>query len=122
MDVIDRSMDSYGRVRTEFYPDVVAAGGLAAAFRVRAAALGSPLGGSDAVASSAGVASMRIAAGNGIVSVALVIECRSFSVSVSAGRIQAATGTTSDLDEVVAMADAWRTGGRSMSSRGAFPS
>ncbi|MFD7677686.1 DUF6193 family natural product biosynthesis protein [Streptomyces sp. NPDC060187] len=98
-------------MNSEFYPDVVAAGGLAAALEQSAAGLGEPplfVPGRKDIPGSVGIATTTPAR------LPLVVfqrtENRAFQVLGRAGGVEIVSGVTRNLEDVVEAGAAWSTG------------
>jgi hypothetical protein len=100
VDEIDQYLD------TALYPDIIAAGGLGPALR----ASGADLGDVHVPASINGFWNVSVPAGRGQVMVTMGSAERAFVVTILDTTHTWASGTTTVLPEVVAVASAWRGG------------
>jgi hypothetical protein len=97
-------------IDAELYPDLLRAGGLAAALREAARAMAIDLGPVRVQSGDGRYTTAMIASSRGTISVLLGAEKRHFSISIYSSTFVWAAGSTGILADVVAVADAWRAG------------
>lgn len=109
-------------MNSEFYPDVIKAGGLAAAIEERAAKSDTPITVTQNPKPNSGsVAIVSSAPGRSSLEVFTRTESRAFQVIGRSGGVEIVTGVTEELQEVMAVGAAWGAGTAVPRMREAFP-